>query len=590
MMLATQHNHTQPFLQDKFVCSKRRTFSLFSPNSPHPIHFVENESISTIHEMSVVPLKRRKTMEDPLERRYSRTFNGRRNVLASTDTVIDTQGSEDDTISAQSRISSHGSRTSSPGSGERPQTTHVIKLSQIEHCMPRAYIRICLAYRVSDSTRLEGALNGLKEYFSKVIRAKPYLAGNVADVKTALPEHEHAEIRFTTKDYTDPPSVAVKELRNSHGTLLDFEELSREGLPPSRLIPQEVSSLLENPRPEDVSPVLRVQANIVKGGLIVAIYLHHCVSDGTGFDLLTSGKILNDGFVFRHDEAEADLDERLKDFASQRSETRQRLSTYPDHIGNTREIQGKARGQEMPRNKPGRGCVIMLSKEKIGKLKQEFNQDSECVQNGFHSANTVLMALIWKCMTKARRPSVEHNKELQQSKLLIPINVRGKTQPNLPEDYFGAAVDSGKAVATLDELTTADGKSLREISRMIRKAIKEVDDEYVREMIKFVGEAADKNIDVQDIQASNMDRVSGADMYITSWLKQGTYSHDVGMGLEGPDWVRKPWSRDPGSCIILPENPNRPEHYEVVIQMTEADMGRLLVNEEFTDYVMRVVD
>lgn len=525
---------------------------------------------------------------DTLVSRSTRPFGTHHDPASDRTVAIDAQTSEDDTISAESRLSSNGSRTSSHGSTGRPQTHHVIQLSHIEHCMPRAYIRICLAYTVSSQQQLKGALDGLKQYVARVIKAKPYLAGNVTDVRSAESNHEHAEIRFTTENYLNPPSVEVKELKDSNGVLLDYEKLNADGLPPSRLIPKEVSSLLENVKPKDESPVFRVQANIVKGGLIVSIYLHHCVSDGTGFDLITSGRVLDDSFTFSHDGTENDLDQKLKKFAFEKSKTTQQLSTYPESTLNTREIQARSAGVSMPQNKPGRGCVIMLSRQKIKDLAEGFNANSFQNQGGFHSPNTVMMALLWMCMTRARRPSIEHNK-IEKSKLLIPVNIRRKVQPALSKDYFGAAVDSGKAVATLDDLTTTQGLHLHQISHLVRQAIDKVDDGYVREMIAFADRAGD-DVDVYDIQASNMDRVNGADMYITSWLKQGAYEHELGMGLDGPDWVRKPWSRDPGSCIILPENKKRPERYEVVVQMTEADMDRLLKDKEFMAYVIRVID
>jgi hypothetical protein len=86
-----------------------------------------------------------------------------------------------------------------------------------------------------------------------------------------------------------------------------------------------------------------------------------------------------------------------------------------------------------------------------------------------------------------------------------------------------------------------------------------------------------------------MDRAKGADIYVTSWEKLKCYEATFALGLGRPDWVRKPWSKDPGSCIVLPYD-DRKDNLEVVVQMTEADMERLLENSEFMDYVVRVVD
>jgi hypothetical protein len=62
---------------------------------------------------------------------------------------------------------------------------------------------------------------------------------------------------------------------------------------------------------------------------------------------------------------------------------------------------------------------------------------------------------------------------------------------------------------------------------------------------------------------------------------------DIGLGP--PDWVRKPWSKDPGSCIIMPKD-LRKHVVEVVVQMTENDMARLLMNQKLMSMVSRVIE
>ena len=89
--------------------------------------------------------------------------------------------------------------------------------------------------------------------------------------------------------------------------------------------------------------------------------------------------------------------------------------------------------------------------------------------------------------------------------------------------------------------------------------------------------------------ASNMNRTEGADMYITSWERLGLYDATLEMGLGRPDWVRKPWSKDPGSCVIMPSDDRKP-YLEVLVQMTEVDMKRLLADEVFISFVVRTID
>ena len=500
--------------------------------------------------------------------------------------------SEDDTITIDSTSGSHGSRTSSHGAHDPQPNQHIIELSSVEHCMPRAYIRICLAYRVASDQSCDDAIERLQQYFNKVVRAKPYLAGVVIDVTPEGRTTGRAQIRFTTEQYLNPAPITVKTLHGQDGRLLRYDELDEQSLPPSCLVPDNVSALPPNIDPRQEAPLLRVQANKVEGGLIVSIYLHHCSSDGAGFDFITSGNLLNDKFTFPWPSSSVPnkhgLRGQLRKYAQHKSIIRQTLSYAPPGTRNTRGLQAK-RLDEPPRpaNAPGRGCVVMLSSRKILALKENFLMDGSNEPHSTHTTISVVMALLWRYMTRARRPSIMHNTNVSVSKLLIPVNIRGKV--GLPEEYFGAAVDSGIAKLDLDSLTRPEMMPLQEVSQLIRTAIDEVDEEYLWESIAFAN-SADAQTEVHDLQACNMDRVTGADMYITSWLNMGTYHHDLDMGLGKPDWVRKPWSRDPGSCIILPRKSDQAAYFEVVVQMSEVDMSRLLADQEFTEYVVKVID
>ena len=73
----------------------------------------------------------------------------------------------------------------------------------------------------------------------------------------------------------------------------------------------------------------------------------------------------------------------------------------------------------------------------------------------------------------------------------------------------------------------------------------------------------------------------------------------MGMGLGLPDFLRKPWSRDAGGCIILPRDERRTDAgiggtreggLEVLVQLRTEDMQRLMADGEFMANVGRVID
>ncbi len=192
-------------------------------------------------------------------------------------------------------------------------------------------------------------------------------------------------------------------------------------------------------------------------------------------------------------------------------------------------------------------------------------------------------------MTIARKPSITDSS--RTSKLFIPVNIRHKIKIPHPDSYFGAAVDFACAellVSHVSEYPSDHPAKLAETAVAIRQAIEKVDEQYIRQLIALANRP-DPDIDVRDVMASNMNRTLGADMYITSWERLELYDATLELGLGKPDWIRKPWSKDPGSCVVLPKD-DRKSFIEVLIQMTEDDMARLLKDEVFMSYVVRTVD
>ena len=254
---------------------------------------------------------------------------------------------------------------------------HVIHLSSIEHCMPRAYIRVCLAYKLEAGTDMDALVHRLNQFARKVIDAKPYLAGHVVPAPTSRSQPGLAEIRFTDHDFLNFPPVKLEYIADDD-IPFTYEELSQRGLPPSLIRPDIVSALPEGTS-DGYAPVFRLQANVVTGGLIVSTYLHHCISDGTGMGLIITGSVLHDDFTFnRHLESQgfdtSGLDTRLREFANQQTIVRQQLSwSNPNQIRD-RHFHCHRPPLVLPErhHKPiGQGIVFAFCKTELATLRKE---------------------------------------------------------------------------------------------------------------------------------------------------------------------------------------------------------------------------
>ena len=484
-------------------------------------------------------------------------------------------------------------------------TEHIIQLSSIDHCMPRAYIRVCLAYRLTSPDSADCALNGLGQFLHRAVNAAPFLAGYVDPAQNHDGSIGRVLVRFTEGDVRDFPVIQYKKF-TAEEMPWTYDQLDQRCLPPSIIRPDTVSAL-----PEDTgdgrAPVFRVQANLLEGGMIISVYLHHCVSDGTGLGFLLSGglgKTTLNGKAVEDRQVQtasldgvenglsiADLD--LAGVAAAETNNRRQLCSSLG-FDSSRELGYKwrlqAEADSRSAKQAGRGCVFSFTRTKLAALKSLIMVSLGPIIDNvelFLSDHDILQTLLWHCCIMARESSLCREENITTSHLLIPVNVRNRMQPPLPATYFGSAVDSASVELPVSHLTTGWPTALATTALAIRQAVNAVQDKYVRTAIAL---SNTPNIDVRDLLASNMNRATGADMYITSWLNLPLYDKgDLGMGLGMPDWVRKPWSRDPGACIILPQDP-RKDCLEVVVQLTEPDMERLLHNKIFMEYVNRMTE
>jgi hypothetical protein len=325
-------------------------------------------------------------------------------ISPASNTSTDIAGRYYATDSPARNGSSHGTNSTHTSNSEHineipvlEDEQHVIHLSSIEHCMPRAYIRVCLAYRTPDDADLDDLIVKLNGFARKLVDSKPYLAGYVVPAVSSKSQVGLAEIHFTDRDFLNFPQVHLQHI-SSEDIPYDYDQLNERALPPSLIRPDVVSALPEGTN-DEYAPVFRLQANAVKGGLIVSAYLHHCISDGTGMGYIITGSVLKDDFTFdRHLESRGfvthPLHRRLEEFANQQSIVRQKLNwSSPNQISNRTLLHGspyESHGQDtIQRSRPnGRGVVFAFDDDKLLNLRTRV--EAVLAEGQFVSANDIL--------------------------------------------------------------------------------------------------------------------------------------------------------------------------------------------------------
>lgn len=460
-------------------------------------------------------------------------------------------------------------------------TEHVITLSSLDQSLMRSYVRICLCFEAQDVDFSLFELN-LSTFFRSKLRLMPYLAGRVVPIQG----HEwrgSLELRYTQEevDLWRPITTHLSEDDFAHS----YESLSSAGMPPGAFIGNVLNPLPDSP-PEVEAPVFCVQANFIDGGLLLNLYLHHSVSDGTGLGLLIHGlpeKIDERDYADFDLSAIAETESQCRRVLSLTHSARPNLSLHPEWSANRHESHSK----QLSVSPVTESRMLSFSLPKLDRLKRSLSQELD-VENPLHSrylsTNDCFTALIWTGISRARMPRSDPSNTA--STLAMPVSIRDAIKPPLPADYFGNACILKLISLSMHELLADvnNTAAMCFVASAIRRGVLEVDDDSVRSAIATINSSDD----VRDTNQAGLDLTT--DLVVTSLATLPINASDLGLGLGNAQWVRKTSTTAQGpGCIVLPKRLDDGV-WEVMMQLDPADMACLLLDEGFSAYVERVTE
>lgn len=128
-------------------------------------------------------------------------------------------------------------------------------------------------------------------------------------------------------------------------------------------------------------------------------------------------------------------------------------------------------------------AILNLSLDQIDTLKEKSKTDHE--PNVKYSRMAILAAHIWRSVCKARGLSDD-----QVSKLHFPTNGRQRLNPPLPPGYFGNVIFTTSLTASLGDILS---EPLNHTVERIQKALKRMDDEYLKSALAYLKQQPDLN-------------------------------------------------------------------------------------------------
>ncbi|KAJ6355297.1 hypothetical protein OIU77_005810 [Salix suchowensis] len=134
-----------------------------------------------------------------------------------------------------------------------------------------------------------------------------------------------------------------------------------------------------------------------------------------------------------------------------------------------------------------------------------------------YSTYVILTAHIWRCVCKARGLSDD-----QLTKLNIATNGRKRFRPAIPPGYFGNVTFSTSPIALYGGLLS---ESLVHTAERIHRAIKRMDDEYLRSAVDYL-----ENLGEPTAVMRNSETYRSPNLSIVNWVNLPFYDADFGWG------------------------------------------------------------
>jgi trichothecene 3-O-acetyltransferase len=450
------------------------------------------------------------------------------------------------------------------------------KLSPIDQVSVRAVLPLILALRVSPSAPRSKIVSILQAGLALTLADLPFLN---ADVVLESDEQDTLQLE-TGSDDDVGVWFHVRDVPE-----LDFDDLERRWFPSTELpIPLLVPlPFLHSER----TPVLTVQANFIRNGLLLALNMHHSVMDGAGMASVISrwakhvaalyeGRMVQPDDVFPEEAMDRSVmfgeynDLKVTDFPCYRA----RKAIRKDVV-DVKLLEKVMFGDMAVKAEQSKLELIYwrINAEKLAALQDSAAPPTLALPK--LTENSILSALIWRQLTRARRL---RDRNMYSTNFLFTVDTRLRIEPPLPAGYVGNAILYAKATASVEEIESEAPGMLYELAKRITDAT----DWWTAERIWELFGAIDACPDLRGVELDG-DIHLGSALDFSSVAGMRHSQLDFGPGLGEVKALRLPNApvRD-GHSSITPRH--RDGALEIVMMMERDVITRLKQDPEWTAF------
>ena len=459
-------------------------------------------------------------------------------------------------------------------------------LTPIDNTMPRHHVATLLFFPESQGSDMSAITEPLQSGFAETLKAIPLLSGTVQVIDKGV---QRGSLYIAAPWNTVSDVFHVRDLRHMIG--LNYAKLRDKNFPVQASYRKLFTPLADIDPQASQKPVMLVQMNIIRGGIVIALCMHHSFTDGNG--TVAVARIWA-AFCRRENGSELVTREMVERGQLMRgggvhatAEEFPQLVLLPEKAQSQKNFISShkiVKAKHSPA--PGRGIqsnIFLFPRTKLAELKSMASKKG-CEESGggWISTNDAICSLLGCCVHSASPLDADDSDK--QAIIGLAINMRKIIDPPLPSDFIGNALNRLRITVPRK---TIEPTSIRvaEIAHLIRQEIKLVDHENYRRTISYLKSLPD--ISRVDMSLPKSQDVLG----ITSWTKQNFYDLDwgnvIGTRIERVRACMAAAIKD--FAIVLPEL-NTPSFetdqcgLEVLIWLEETQMERLKQDQLFNRF------
>ena len=473
---------------------------------------------------------------------------------------------------------------------EVPIGEELIHLSSLDQQAQRNYAKLLLLFELDQKSNAADTIQHLKRGLAVALSELPDFSSTVAP----LPGSERKELELRLGPDSGVAFRAVRHAVSEGGQEEPSPLLGRSygdlaaGNFPIMEIPRDVLFLPEE-GPEDVRPggipAVRIQANFIDGGLIIAFSWHHVVCDARGVTRFfrtwarhTKESVTHAGPQAAPElPAEQTLERWRLDYGDERADVSQlRDYTADPSLRSPLTPSTHLLDSPDPVAMTATFSTWYFSPPALKSLR-DLLTESDLEESSAFTQSEAVSALIWKHLSIAR--SLQRDAPPDATSLFSTrVDYRARVKPALHEDFVGNINEpNARARVSLEEVCAPQtAGSLATLAQAIRGAVESLGEDDVRAFIGVVNSLPS----VMDLYW-DYNTYPGPDLAVSDMSGSDILRQDWGGSLAYPACIRTP-SHERGVAFVLPQD--REGGFEVQLQSEAEAVGKLRADEFFTRF------